>query len=341
MFELNFPPEHTIDEHHIAAVRKTISDILMSAQRAGNRAANQVFIDGIRLRPRVEQNEDYWAEALDYHLGLLYSHVGEPEKAAYHFERSRTYPASGGNHLFTDHWRESIELSRRQAMAKERGIPSVVIASMPRSASASLTQTLASILDAPLMRVSCGRFPDFNIVPRWLNCFSPGGAVLHDHFGATAFNLKTLREGNVRRVFVRARDPRSAAASSLSLSNLRHAELDDGDFECQMIKLCEEQFIPWTSNWLAVTADPSSDLNVHWLLQPSSAIDEMVREILTILLPENPAVEPYLANNFAAVRANYVTGDKDNWRKRISQSGQDRLWSAIPQNVRDCLGLQR
>jgi hypothetical protein len=341
MFELRFPPPHQIDERYLAAVRQTIAVILESQQRSGNRAANQTFIDNVALEARIEQNEAYWGEALDYHLGLLCAHVGDPERAAYHFDRSGTYPAHGGNQLFSDHQRTSLELFRLQSLARQRGIPSLVIASMPRSASASLTQTLSAMLCAPLMRVSCGRFPIFHLVPRWLNCFSPGGAVLHDHFGAVPFNLKTLREGGVRRIFVRARDPRPAAASLVTLYNRRFGTPKDIDFETQVIEQCEQAFIPWVTGWIAAASTPTAELQIHWLTQPSNAIGEMAREILTALAPEYPALEPYLANDFAEVRANYVTGDKDDWRKRISPAGQERLWNAMPQNLMDFLGLQR
>jgi len=341
MFELRYPPPHRIDEQHLAAVRKTIAVILDSQQRSGNRAANQAFIDNVALEARIEQNEAYWAEVLDYHLGLLYAHVGDPEQAAYHFNRSGTYPGEGGNQLFSDHQRTSLELFRLQNLAKQRGIPSLVIASMPRSASASLTQTLSAMLGAPLMRVSCGRFPFFHIVPRWLNCFSPGGAVLHDHFGATPFNLTTLREGGVRRVFVRARDPRPSAASAVDLANRRFGTPEDIDFETQVVELCEQAFIPWVTDWLAATSNPTTDLKIHWLTQPSSAVAEMAREVLTVLAPEYPALEHYLRMDVAEVSANFVTGDKEAWRKGLTQASQARLWDAIPQSVKEFLALER
>jgi len=214
MLELRYPPAHRLDDRHFAAVRNVIAEVSEAQQQLGYRAGNQLIIDKIGLDAQFAQDEGYWREALDYHLGLLYAHVGEPEKAAEHFERSHTHPGHGGNQVFDGHQHESLELRRRQELARQRGMPSPVIAAMPRSASASLTQTLATLFDAPLMRISCGRFPNFYLVPRWLNSFSPGGAVLHDHFGAVPFNLKTLREGGVRRVFVRVRDPRPAAASA-------------------------------------------------------------------------------------------------------------------------------
>jgi hypothetical protein len=339
MLELRYPPAHRLDDQHFAAVRKIIAEVSEAQQRLGYRAGNQLIIDKIGLDAQFVLDEGYWREALDYHLGLLYAHVGEPEKAAFHFERSDTHPSTGGNQVFSDHQRESLELRRRQDRASERGIPSLTIAAMPRSASASLTQTLASLLDAPLMRVSCGSFPRFNLVPRWLNSFSPGGAILHDHFGATAFNLNTLREGRVPAVFVRVRDPRPAAASAANLSNQKYGVPDDIDHESHVIQFCERSYIPWVADWIAAS-DTASGLKIHWLAQPSNAIPDMVRQILTTLLPEYPVLEQYLPADVAEVKANFVTGDKDAWRKVVSKAGQERLWHAIPQNVKDFLGLK-
>jgi hypothetical protein len=340
MLELRFPPPHLTDDRYLADVRQIIAEVLETQRQRGNRAGNQAIIDKIGLEARFVQGEGYWGEALDYHLGLLYAHIGEPEKAAYHFDRSGTLPSGGGDLAFSDHQRASLELRRLQDLAKRRGIPSLLIASMPRSASTSLTQTLAAKLDAPLMRVSCGQIPSYFLVPRWLNCFSPGGAVLHDHFGAVPFNLMALRAGGCRQVFVRVRDPRPAAASMAKLINRRFGALAHIDFESQVVELCEQYFIPWIADWLAAAGDAGSGLKIHWLAQPSSAIADMARDVLTVLAPENPALEQYLGKPVAEVRANYATGDEEAWRKGISKSAQERLWHAIMPNVKDFLALR-
>jgi hypothetical protein len=61
---------------------------------------------------------------------------------------------------------------------------------------------------------------------------------------------------------------------------------------------------------------------------------------VTVLLPRYPALAAYLRKDLAEVRANYVTGDDEVWRKAISNPGQQRLWQAIPQNVKDFLALK-
>jgi hypothetical protein len=340
MLELRYPPAHQIDEQHLVAVRQVIAEVLEAKEQRGNRAGNQAIIDKIGLDARLVHDEDFWGEALDYHLGLLYAHIGEPEKAAEHFERSQTHPGHGGNQVFDGHLRESVEYRRRQELARQRGMPSPVIAAMPRSASASLTQTLATILDAPLMRASCGRFPNFYLVPRWLNSFFRGGAVLHDHFGAVPYNLRTLRDVGVRRVFVRVRDPRPAAASAISLSNRKFGTSDNIDHERQVIRLCEQAFIPWVADWLAAAADPATGVKIHWLAQPSHAIPEMARDVLTALAPDYPALEPYLRADVAEVRANFVSGDAEAWREGISKAGQEQLWAATPESVKEFLALR-
>ncbi len=178
MFELHFPPPHRADEHMVS-VRRIIAEILDVQQLRGNRAANQAVVDKIGLDVMQERDEDYCREAIDYHLGILYAYIRDPEKAADHFARSGTYPSSGGFRPFPDHQRDSFELRRRQDLARERGIPSLFIVAMARSGSASLVQTLATTLGVPIMRISS----HLHIVPRWLQCFARGGAILHDHFG--------------------------------------------------------------------------------------------------------------------------------------------------------------
>jgi hypothetical protein len=337
MLELRFPPLHRLDHQYPTVLRQVIAEVLDIQRQNGNRAGNQAVIDKIGMIAGFERDEGYWGEALDYHLGILYAHARDPEKASYHFDRSGTHPSSGGNQFFSDHQRESLELRRRQELAMERSVPSLIIASLPRSGSASLTQTLGAALDAPIMRVSSVWY----LVPRWLNSFSRGGAVLHDHFAASPFNLKTLREGGVRTVFVRARDPRAAAASTANMHERRFGVSDNASYEDRVLRLCQQTYIPWIMDWIAAASSTVADPKIHWLVQPSNAIRDAAREILTTSSSEHPILEQYVRAGFSEVKANFVTGDQDAWRKRISPRGQERLWDSIPQNVKALLALER
>jgi hypothetical protein len=338
MLELRLPPPEDVDEAHLAHVRGLIARVLEVQAEDGNRAGNQAIIDALGVIVRLERDEAFCGEALHYHLGLLYAHVGDPERAAYHFEQSGTYPGDGGNPMFLDQQIDATQRRAHQQAAAQRGIPSIIMTALPRSASASLTQTIAHLLDIPVMRVSCGRFPDFPIVPRWLNAFTPGGAILHDHFGAVPYNLEVLREGNVREVFVRVRDPRPAVCSHVLLSDRKLATVGRQDYEERVIRIYTEAFIPWLTQWIAV-ADADAGLQVRWLRHPPSAVGDAAREILAHLASDHPVLESYCAKTMPEIKANFVVGNDQTWRKAISRKGQRRLWAATPDSVRGLLNL--
>ena len=178
-------------------------------------------------------------------------------------------------------------------------------------------------------------------MPRWLNAFSRGGAILHDHFGAEPFNLKTLREGGVLDVFVRIRDPRAAAASAIYRHDRNLGIPGDTDAESRVLSLCVESFIPWLTKWIAAATAVESGLRIHFLTQPSKLICEAAWEILSTLSSEYPILDEHLKSSLPEVTANFVTGDAEAWRKGIGSSGQEQLWEAIPQSAKVLLALQR
>ena len=342
MFALCLAQPQGADNTHAEHVRQTIARALDVRDQFGNRAGNQAIIDAIGLIVRYQRDEAYCEEALDYHLGLLYAYLGDADAAANHFERSGTHPGTGGNQLFPDHQSESLALRRHQERAKERSIPSVLIASMPRSASASLSRTIAATLDVPIMRASCGRFPNFILVPRWFDSASSGGAVLHDHFGASPCNLKVLRGGGVDKLFVRIRDPRAAVCSSVNLDRQVYGDEAVPGWEALIIDRYQADFVTWLQGWIAVANDPEADLHIEWLRYGArdEEIADTAQRVLTGLAARHPALEPYAAADVAWVKANLVVGNDEHWRGQISPEGQARLWEATPEPIRDLLELR-
>jgi hypothetical protein len=342
VFAFRFAAPQTTNREYLKTVHDTIVRAVDIQRRYGNRAANQSIIDEIGVLVRFERDEAYCAEALDYHLGILHAHVGEPELADYHFERSKTHPSSGGDQLFSDHQRESLLLRQHQEQAKRRSIPSILIASMPRSGSASLTQTIAATLDIPIMRASCGSFPSYFLNRRWFNSAASGGAILHDHFAANTFNLGVLHDAPANQIFVRVRDPRPAVCSVVKLYERTYGNEREVEFEERVRVHYVKEFIPWLEEWVAVAADPDSRLKVTWLPYGASdtEISRTARAILLSLRQDQPALSSYLEHDIPAVQANFVSGDNDGWRKDLSSDGQDDLWQATPHSVRDLLALR-
>ena len=178
-----------------------------------NRLAAEFLVGSIGVRVSETRNEAYLQDAVNYLCAQLSACAEMPRQAAEYIAASHVLPGSGGDALFHDAVANGVALARAQDEAIARGVPALVLACMPRAASAALTHTLAKITGAPLFRVSLGRFPNYGLVPVWLQRFLRGGGVLHDHFGASYFNLGVLRDFGLKRVHLLVRDPRPAAAS--------------------------------------------------------------------------------------------------------------------------------
>jgi hypothetical protein len=243
--------------------------------------------------------------------------------------------------LFESQVAESLLLHQHQWKAAARAMPSILLASMPRAGSVSLTQSIAVALDAPVMRISAGHFPDYVLVPTWLNSFSPGGAVAHDHFGASPFNLQILKNAGWREVFVLIRDPRASAASSVR-HELPVANRPDAaeELEHRIVELALNSYIPWLHEWVAAQAMP--ELRLHWIKYRDSTGDMSgtVRRVLEVLRADHPALDPLLAKPVPEVTGNFVHGDDDAWRSLVGTEGRGRLWDAISPQAAELLGLQ-
>ncbi|MGA8398971.1 MAG: hypothetical protein WB697_03740, partial [Stellaceae bacterium] len=334
LLELRFPPFGDA-----AQLQELATRILDIRDRQGHRAANQALIDATGVIVS-NINEHYCQLALDYHLGLVFANAKNAERAAYHFERSETLAGTGGNKIYSDHVAESLEIRRRQQIGIGRLLPPIVIASMPRSGSASLAHTLAERLDLPIVRASCGEYPNYSLVPRWLNVAAAGGTVFHDHFNASDFNLRALANAGIHDVFIRVRDPRAAAYSiyrlGLSVWGEDGVSLDEG-----VTVIYRNGYIPWLTDWIAAAQDDFRGLRIHWShFRPgAAALSEAVRDILTCLVADHSAVAPYLDGDIPVVEANFVDGDDDKWRQALSPSCQTLLWEMTPDPVRELFGI--
>ena len=299
-----------------------------------SRDATDYLIKNIGVRPTLTKNEAYYAEAFAYLLGLTLAHANMSTEAVDAIKSSHVLPHGGGDFLFDEAVRQSLAIAAAQDDAIARGVPAFAIVSMPRAASAAFTQTLAAQTNAPTMRISLGKFPHFIIAPSWARRFMRGGAVLHDHFGATAFNLAALRECGIERVHIIVRDPHSAAASGVRRSG---HPLTEG----ALATMFTNKFIPWLEGWVQAEADKR--LSIRWIrtmdfTKSSTALSAALCNIIdssggpSDLLPG--------ARSAVLSEANRLVGDDDAWRAIASPNLQQQMWSQIPRVVKDRLELK-
>jgi len=307
----------------------------------GNRVAVELLLNGVGMMPTSIRNEPYYGEMLDYQLGLLLAHLGQAEAAANLIRRSGALPHSGGNWLFPDIVAEGLELQARAIEASARGLPPILIAAMPAGGSASLAQSIAATLDMPVMRLSAGNFPDYIMMPSWLERFSAGGALTHDHFGATPFNLRVLEEVGWKQVFVLIRDPRAAAAALARKEMAAYGQALEGEEAARrIVHLAAAAVIPWLNLWTA--AEERTALRIHWIRYDEVCADvgAVIQRIIDILQPDYPAVAAMRDNPTRAVTANFAVGDDQAWRTLISAEAARSLWPAIASRAVDLLGME-
>src|SRR5262249_7787114 len=74
------------------AIKTLVGEALAIERRVGGRTATEFLLGRIGMRCSTEIDERYYAEAMHYHLGLLYAHAGQPAEMAEQFRLSRTMP---------------------------------------------------------------------------------------------------------------------------------------------------------------------------------------------------------------------------------------------------------
>jgi hypothetical protein len=325
------------------AARRITTEALAIAHGRGSRAANDFVLNQIGIRGSPDNGDGYFVDATHYHLGLLHAHAGNPTEMAPHLTQSHTMPTGESDLLFSDHVNLSYVLRDRQLAAMKRGLPPILIACMPRSASATLTYTLARAVDIPVLHISAGSFPNRFLVPSWLNMFLEGGAITQDHFAANDFNLGVLQGRGPRDIFVLIRDPRAAARSQVH--HLARGRDGGGESLARRIeRQCTGNFIPWLQGWIDCANNKKLPFRVHWLTYGEVCRDPgaILRKLAGVLGADNKTIAAFAyAHSLQEERMHFVDGHDDAWRREVDSSSRDRLWQACTSEMKAMLDLKR
>jgi hypothetical protein len=321
--------------HGFAAEAKAIQ------QRDGSRQAVGYLLGQLGLEVSADRDEAYCAEALNFHLGLLEGYAGRPDAMAEHIRLSRTMPGPEDDRLFSDHVAICAVTGAQQRDAIGRAVPAVLFGCMPRSASATLTHSLARLLDVPILHVSIGAFPDYFIAPSWLDMVLEGGAVTQDHFMLNDFNFGVLKARGPRHLFVTVRDPRAAARSQVHWL-ARWGYAGSASLEQRIEQQCVGNFIPWLQGWIERSRDPTSPLHIH-MIKFADIVHDLagtVRNIAHVLKDEYPAMAALAARaDVEEVRVHFNQGDDDAWRSEVRAATRQKLWDACTPDIKELLAL--
>ncbi len=101
----------------------------------------------------------------------------------------------------------------RWRSARARGLPTLLLVTMPKSASETIWNRVAAGLDLPQTHLSLGLFPHCCLLASRMRQARQGGLTSKEHILPTAHNLALLWEHGIDRLVVHLRDPRQAVLS--------------------------------------------------------------------------------------------------------------------------------
>jgi hypothetical protein len=295
-------------------------------------------------------------KVLFYEASILQA-KGDIQRAAKYFNRAGLSPG-----LDTDLISYVPYLSLRQNILAEQfvcitsDIPSIVMTSFPRSASAFIINFSSAHLKVPVGRMSIGMFPDMEIVPIWAERLAQGGMINHEHFPPSSSNLAALKAARISKLAVHVRDPRQqliswvhhrtneiprgvpqqATAKEISFVELSFEEKIDWMIETHFPKLIE-----WVVQWIDAAEREKDWLEIRFTTYEEFVADKtrFVEELWAFFgIGVDPGILESNINKvekeakMGAKWSNFRQGTVDEWRKVATVEQQKAMGkSTLPE----------
>jgi hypothetical protein len=248
------------------------------------------------------------------------------------------------------------EFAARRQAGIHKNLGSMVISTLPKSASESIWNRLAEGLGLAQCYLSLGLFPDCCLVPARAAEAARGGLVTKEHIAPTAHNLATLARSGIDRVIVHHRDPRQATLSWTHFARddvnqrlmaplwrkiVPPAQVLNQDLGAQ-IDWCIENYLPllvrFLADWRAADADPERPISALFMSFETFRV-EPARYFDRVLEFYGVPRERFAADAEAAV-VHLRKGQIDEWRGVFSAAQRRRAWDLIPEDMAEAFGWQ-
>lgn len=249
---------------------------------------------------------------------------------------------------------DRAEFEARRSGAAARGLPSILLSTLPKSASESIWNKLAQGLGLAQCHFSLGLFPDCTLVPARVKATAGGGVIVKEHLAPTPYNLEVLAAHGFERVVVHLRDPRQATLSWVHFARddinkrlmapLWRKIVPPGtvlgrDLEAQ-IDWCIDRYLPYLigflRDWLTIEAEPLGRPEVLFVTfetyrrEPATYIERVLKF---------HGIAPGLFGPQAESEVVHLRkGLIDEWRDVFSERQHRRAWEQIPRDMAERFG---
>ncbi len=228
-------------------------------------------------------------------------------------------------------------LPRIQLGVHPSGAPTIVLATLPKSGSLFIRNSLVRRLNMTMASVSGDFFPEDLIVPGLLKQIAGGGHVVQTHIPAHELNAALL-EQYLGRVVVHVRDPRQATLSWVHHLDRLQGDADvrdrlrvvqpalpadyfDRNFE-QKVQWNLDHHLPncvrWVRDWVALSESSSRNLNVCFttFAKMKHDPDAFFAELLGFYGVDPARLSPDDAAPDADIKKDHFRkGETDEWRR--------------------------
>jgi len=224
-----------------------------------------------------------------------------------------------------------------QTAAIERGLPSVLLITLPKSGSIFIWKTIASSLQLPMLRVApWAQMMKEIVVPSLLEVFAEGGMTAQHHLAPSKSNIEALKNAQIKKFVLHFRDPRQAAVSwwyySPRIGVSRDRERSQQETEDHVWRGYLEPAAEWLHGWLEVDEKDSEFeivLSTHEEMagQESAHISNLLRQL------DVPLDSFNLQLSDRSGETHFRKGAKDEWLDFFSEDFKQRSTKLIPNSL--------
>lgn len=247
--------------------------------------------------------------------------------------------------------------ARRRGAARRKGLPPILINTIPKSASESIWNRLAEGLGMAQCHLSIGLFPHCVAVPHRVQELAGGGIISKEHLAPTADNVATLRAAGIDRLVVHLRDPRQTTLSwahfvrddisktllgPLWRQSCPPAKVLNGGFE-GLLDWCIDHYLPlavdFMQGWRRIHDDPDQPIQVLFQTFEGFRTDPDGYFARTLAFYDiDPAT---FARDAEAKDVHLRKGSLDEWREVYSRDQQTRAARIVGPDLLEAFGWPR
>ena len=246
------------------------------------------------------------------------------------------------------------EFVRRRKTGIERGLPPILINTLPKSASESIWNRLAEGLNMAQSHLSLGLYPDCCLVPARVKSAAEGGLIAKEHIPATDYNLQQLAEHGLKKAVFHVRDPRQATLSwahfvqsdvSMRLMApiwrkvVPPADVLKGDV-ADVVDWSIEHYLPLAIDFMRGWTDlrDREDRSIEVLFLTFEQFRTDPEGYFAAVLDFFELAPERFAADAEAEVVHLRRGLIDEWREAFTPAQQKRAWAKIPADMAESFG---